>query len=246
MSNNVVGFLNKLDTLSEKKVKVHLPSRNQTIETKVLNIKQQKDLISSVLDGVKGSIDFARTLNKIIIENTGDNNLKMYDKIPFIIAMRKATLGSTYTTGNTTIDLARIINNIKTIPFNIADEKSVTIDTLTINLHVPTLAQENILLTRCEQEIDNLDSENLKESVGLMYIFEIVKHIKSVEIEGSTLLFDDIRISDRIKVVEKMPLSVYTEVSSFIEDITKYQSDLLTVDDFEISLDSTFFDSSDR
>lgn len=246
MSNNVVGFLNKLDTLSEKKVKVYLPSRDQTIETKILNIRQQKDLISSVLDGIKGSLDFARTLNKIIIENTGDNNLKMYDKIPFIIAMRKATLGSTLNTGNTTIDLARVINNIKTIPFNIVDEKAVIIDTLTINLHVPTLAQENILLTRCEQEIDNLDSENLKESVGLMYIFEIVKHIKSVEIDGSVLQFDDIRISDRIKVVEKMPLSVYAEVSSFIEDITKYQSDLLTVDDFEISLDSTFFDSSDR
>lgn len=246
MSNSVAGFLNKLDTLSDKKIKVYLPSRDKNVEVKLLNIKQQKDLISSVLDGVKGSIDFLRTLNKVIIENTGDNNLKIYDKIPFVIAMRSATLGSTYKSNLLSIDLARIINNFKVIPFNIEDEKVVNVENLTINLYIPTLAQENIILTRCEQEIDNLDTENLKESVGLMYIFEILKYIKSISIDGSELLFDEIKISDRVKIVEKLPLTVYNEISSFIESITKYQSDILTIDDFEVSIDSSFFDTGDK
>ena len=92
MSKNVSSFISKLDKLHEKTIGVFVPSLKKKVPTRPLNLKQQKDLISSVLDGLKGTLDFSRTLNKIIIQNTGLTDLKIYDKLPFIVTMRKNAL----------------------------------------------------------------------------------------------------------------------------------------------------------
>ena len=76
------------------------------------------------------------------------------------------------------------------------------------------------------------------------YISELLKYIQSVQVDDDTIDLSDVKISERVKLVEKLPLSVYTEVSSFIEGINKYNSDLLTVDEEEISIDVEFFDTS--
>ena len=80
--------------------------------------------------------------------------------------------------------------------------------------------------------------------VGKLYIYELLKYIQSVQVDDDIIDLSDVKISERVKLVEKLPLSVYTEVSSFIEDINKYNSDLLTVDEEEISIDVEFFDTS--
>ena len=81
MSNNVSSFISKLDKLNDKSLEVFVPSKNKKVKVKPLTLKQQKDLISSVLDGVKGSLNFSQTLNNIIIDNSGLADLKVVDKI---------------------------------------------------------------------------------------------------------------------------------------------------------------------
>ena len=61
MSSNVSNFISKLDKLNSDNLEVFIPSRKKTVKVKSLNLKQQKDLISSVLDGIKGSLDFTKT-----------------------------------------------------------------------------------------------------------------------------------------------------------------------------------------
>jgi len=239
MSKNVASFLNKLDKLSENTIEVFVPSLKKKVSVKPLNLKQQKDLISSVLDGLKGTLDFSKTLNKIIISNSGINDLKIYDKIPFVVVMRKNALGSK----TSTVDLNKVIDNFKTVPFEIKDEKVIKHKDLKLTLKVPTLRQENSLLSKCEQEI-SADQDQLKEGVGKLYIYELLKYIDSVQVEDDTIELNEVKISERVKLVEKLPLSVYSEVSKFIETINKYNSDLLTVDDKEVSIDVEFFDTS--
>ena len=70
MSKSVSGFLEKLEKLNEDKVKIYVPSIKKSIETTPLTLKQQKDLISSALDGLRGALNFNKTLNDIIIKNT--------------------------------------------------------------------------------------------------------------------------------------------------------------------------------
>ena len=239
MSKNVASFLTKLEKLSEKTIEVFVPSLKKKIPTKPLNLKQQKDLISSMLDGIKGTLDFSKTLNRIIIDNTGITDLKIYDKLPFIVSMRKHALGDR--AGS--VELQSVIDNIKNIPFNIKDTAAVKKGGIQLVLTVPTLRQENILLTKCEQEIDQ-DQELAKDGVGKLYIYEIIKYIDSIQIDDDVLEMDDIRINERIKLVERLPLTMYSKISDFIESVNRYNSDVLTVDETEVSIDSEFFDTS--
>ena len=132
---------------------------------------------------------------------------------------------------------------IKQVPFKLKDEALVKFDNLKLTLKVPTLREENSILTKCEQDIST-EQDQLKDGVGKLYIYELLKYIQSVQVDDDILDLSDVKISERVKLVEKLPLSVYTKVSSFIEDINKYNSDLLTVDEEEISIDVEFFDTS--
>jgi len=239
MSKNVSSFLTKLDKLNDKTIDVFVPSLNKKVPTKPLNLKQQKDLISSILDGIRGTLDFSKTLNKIITDNTGLTDLKVYDKLPFIVSLRKHALGNK--AGS--IELQKVIDNIKNISFDIKDTTTVKKDGVQLVLRVPTLRQESILLTKCDQEIDQ-DQELAKDGVGKLYIYEIIKYVDSLQIEDSVLEMDDIRIHERVKIVEKLPLSMYSKISDFIEGVNKYNSDILTVDDVEVNIDAEFFDTS--
>ena len=239
MSKNVSSFLTKLDKLNDKTIDVFVPSLNKKVPTKPLNLKQQKDLISSMLDGIRGTLDFSKTLNKIITDNTGLTDLKVYDKLPFIVSLRKHALGNK--AGS--IELQKVIDNIKNISFDIKDTATVKKDGVQLVLRVPTLRQESILLSKCDQEIDQ-DQELAKDGVGKLYIYEIIKYVDSLQIEDSVLEMDDIRIHERVKIVEKLPLSMYSKISDFIEKVNKYNSDILTVDDVEVNIDAEFFDTS--
>tara|TARA_R110002020_G_scaffold33501_2_gene101985 strand:- start:4170 stop:4910 length:741 start_codon:yes stop_codon:yes gene_type:complete len=244
MSKNVSNFISKLDKLGEESIDVYLPSKKKAIKVKPLNLKQQKDLISSVLDGLKGSLDFNKTLNSVILSNSGESDLKVYDKVPFIISLRREALGNTVYVDKKPIDLDEIIKNIKKNPLKIKDTKSITFKNLKINLQVPTLREENVLLSKCENDIDN-DDATLKEGVGLLYIVELIKYINSLEIDDQVLDMSEIRINERVKLVEKLPLNVYSELSKFIEAINIYNNSLLTVGEIELDIDSEFFDTSD-
>jgi hypothetical protein len=192
-----------------------------------------------MLDGIRGTLDFSKTLNKIITDNTGLTDLKVYDKLPFIVSLRKHALGNK--AGS--IELQKVIDNIKNISFDIKDTTTVKKDGVQLVLRVPTLRQESILLSKCDQEIDQ-DQELAKDGVGKLYIYEIIKYVDSLQIEDSVLEMDDIRIHERVKIVEKLPLSMYSKISDFIEKVNKYNSDILTVDDVEVNIDAEFFDTS--
>tara|TARA_R110000824_G_scaffold278080_4_gene466244 strand:- start:824 stop:1561 length:738 start_codon:yes stop_codon:yes gene_type:complete len=243
MSKDVSSFLSKLDEFNKEVVKVYIPSRKETIEVKPLNLKQQKDLISSALDGIKGNLDFNKTVNKIIIDNTGISDLELYDKVPVLISLRKNSLGDSVREGDEVISLSKVVTNIKNTQFKLKRESTVKFKNLTVNLKIPTLKDENILIAKCEQDISNTN-DVLKEEVGLLYIFEILKYINSLVIGEQEIILPEIRINERIRLVEKLPLSLYRGISKFIEEVNNYTNTLLTVDSSTLVIDSTFFDTS--
>ena len=61
MNKSVSGFLEKLEEINDEKIKVYIPSIKKEINTTPLTLKQQKDLIASTLDGVKGLLNFNKT-----------------------------------------------------------------------------------------------------------------------------------------------------------------------------------------
>ena len=242
MSDSVSKFISKLDKLNDVGIEVFVPSKERAVTTAPLNLKQQKDLISSVLDGVKGTLDFTRTLNNIILDNSGIDDLKIFDKLPFTIGMRVQALGTTYVTSESEVDLQVVLDNIKATKLQFKEDKLIEYKNLKINLAVPTLREENALLKKGASDLGS-NNENYKESVGALYMLEIVKYVKELEIDGVVVNMPDIKIVDRMELVEKLPLAVYTDISDYIETVTSYNTDLLTVGDNKVSIDALFFDS---
>jgi hypothetical protein len=244
MSKHVSGFLKKLEKLNKDVIKIYVPSIKKSIETTPLTLKQQKDLISSALDGLRGALNFSKTLNDIIIKNTGNKDLKIYDKFPFIINLRKQSLGNKVKVDKKIVNLDDVINNIKTIPFKIKDEHVVTLKTLTVHLKVPTLIEESIITSKGEQDINPKDDVT-KEGIGTLYMLEIIKYVDKLVIEDEEIDFGKIRINDRIKLIEELPLVMYNELADYIDTINQYLTDILTVDETVVSIDARFFDTSD-
>ena len=243
MISDVSKFISKLDKLNNTKLEVFVPSLNKQVETKTLNLKQQKDLIAPALDGIKGTLNFSKTLNNIIIDNSGLKDLKIYDRLPFAVQLRKEALGNKILTNDGQVKLDKILNNLQEVSFNIKSQETVRHENLTIGLKVPTLQQENILLTNCIQTISTLNGD-LTEHVGVLYLFEIVKYIENLKIDDEVVDMSEIKISERINLIERLPLAIYKNISEFIASINKYENDILTVGDVLITIDSLFFDSS--
>ena len=246
MSKNksVSGFLEKLGKINDDKVKVFLPSLKKTIEVAPLTLKQQKDLISSALDGVKGAFFFNKTLNDIIINNSGNNDLKSYDKLPIIAHLRKHSLGNKVKIDEKIIDLDVAIKNFKTVPLNIKDEHIVELKTLKVYLRVPTLSEENMIFKKGEQDADT-DRSSTREGLGLLYMLELLKYIDKLEIEEEEVDFSKIKIKDRIELVEELPLTMYKGISKYIESMNAYTNEIMTVDETVIPIDVRFFDTGE-
>jgi len=243
MSNNVSELISKLNTLSDKGIEVFVPSKKKTVTVKPLNLKQQKDLISSMLDGVKGTLDFTSVLNNIILDNSGVEDLKVFDKVPFIMGMRIEAMGPKYITDDGTIDLQAVLDNIKKTKLQFKEEKLIEYKNLKVNLAIPTLQYENMLLKKGALDLTGEDG-SYSEQVAVLYMLEIVKYIKEIEIDEVAVNMSDIKIPDRINLVEKLPLAIYTDISDYIEVVSTYNTSLLTVGDNKVSIDSLFFDSS--
>tara|TARA_R110002020_G_scaffold206233_2_gene411387 strand:- start:1762 stop:2502 length:741 start_codon:yes stop_codon:yes gene_type:complete len=242
MSKNISDFISKLDKLNDEKVEVFIPSRNKTVKIKPLNLKQQKDIISSTLNGIKGALDYTQALNTIILDNSGITELKIYDKIPFSINLRVEALGSQFSGDEGNINLQAVLNNITKIPFELEDKGTIEHENLKIGLEVPTLEEENELLSRCQEEI-NTESNKLKDNIGTLYLLEIAKYIESLQIDDDVINMSKIRISERIQLIEKLPLAVYTDISKFIQTIDNYELKILTVNNFTVPINPLFFDS---
>ena len=79
--NNPSTLLEKLSKISnENTINVFVPSANRDIKFKALNIKQQKDLIKTALDGAAAGATLNQVLNDIIISNSTEQfEFKVHD-----------------------------------------------------------------------------------------------------------------------------------------------------------------------
>ena len=72
----------------------------------------------------------------------------------------------------------------------------------------------------------------------------MLKTIKSITVDEETVDFNDLKVTDRVKIIEQLPLDLYDDITSFLEQVTKYEADLLTIDDTSITIDASLFDAT--
>lgn len=239
-SDNVNTFLDSIKELKSETISVHLPSTQSREELKVLNLKQQKDIISCIADGMTGLISFSRILNEIIASTASNNNLLVIDRSPAIVALRSNAHGSTYTVDDVTIDLNEIINKFNTYT------PSVTAGVFThagviVKVGIPTLSYENSIISKLETEVKK-NGENNTKNLGSIYIYEIIKYVETVEYSDITINLHDISLKDRISILEGLPLALNKQIINFIENLKREEKEIMTYNGVIVEITPSFFD----
>ena len=244
MSNSTTSdFLDKLSSLKND-FKVYVPSIKKDVVAKPITLKQQKDIISTAVNGVLGALQFTEAINNIILENVEGDQFYAFDRVPIILGLRSHSLGDNVNVeSGETISINSCLKKAKA-PTKFKLNGKATIDSIKVNLRIPTLKEENQIVKKCISEIDKLKTEDLSEAMGLIYIFELIKHMESITIDDQAVEFNDLKVIDRVKIVEELPLELYESITTFLKDVSEYDKSILTVDDTTIAIDPTFFDAA--
>tara|TARA_R110000744_G_scaffold29726_6_gene70755 strand:- start:232 stop:993 length:762 start_codon:yes stop_codon:yes gene_type:complete len=237
-------FLKKLADI-ETDFNIYVPSLGKSVETLPLTLKQQKDIISTATGGARGSLEFTRSINDAILKNVKEKKLYPYDRVPVIVQLRKHSLGDRALTDDYEFaSLEDIIKNCKNEKASFVNTGEITVDSLKLKLRIPTLEEENEIISKCLIELDKIDPEDITETVGTVFVFELIKYIHTISIKNDIVAFSDLKIQDRVDIIERLPLSVYNELVSFLRQIGKYEADILAVGDSYVSIDAAFFEGN--
>ena len=245
MEDNIKSFLEKVDQLKSDNFKVNVLSKKSEVSCEPLTFKQQKDIISTITDGITGPLKFQKNLNDIIVENTKNKELTVVDKLLIVLQLRKNSVGSVIKVKSEKYDILDSVIE-KVLKLNHTTSKSIK-GPISIELEVPTLGSENHIINACIESVKRDSEKEVGKSLSDIYTFEIVKFIKSVSIMEDSLNFQDLSVKDRVKVVNNLPLSVNKQIIDFIQDIKKAELDALSFDTNEgektVEIDVSFFDS---
>lgn len=241
--SNTKDFISKLTEL-KKNFKIFIPSVNKDVNATQINLKQQKDIISTAVNGVVGALQFTKAVNNVIIDNVDGDNFYTFDRVPVLLALRQQSLGSKVKdTKDKMVSIEDFISKAKDVPkFEL--KKEVSIDSIKVKLKLPTLKDENVILKRSISEIENLKSDSLSDAMGLIYIFEIIKVIESVSVGEEEVEFNNLKVADRFKIIEQLPLELYDKITGFLSQVTQYDKKILTNDESTIVIDATLFDAT--
>lgn len=234
--SNLDSFLEKIRDLKSDKLEGIAISKPEVINLEPLNLKQQKNIISSSLGGVKNNILFLKAVNEILIESSGDSSLLICDRAPLLIALRINSIGDKYSG----LDLNQIIDNYKNYKLNYKLEDKIAYKNISAELSIPSLKQENAFINRMESLLK--EGDNSSSNLGIIYSHELAKFVAKASIDEIKLDLTQLNIADRVSVVEKLPLSLTKLVLKFIETYKIEENKLLRMGEKELSINVDFFD----
>ena len=72
--------------------------------------------------------------------------------------------------------------------------------------------------------------------------YELPKFIESITFGTETLIFKDLTMNERSKIIDNLPADVTANISNFISIVRQYEEDIMTVDGITVDIDSSFFE----
>jgi hypothetical protein len=234
MSNNVSSFISDLKDLANKEtISITVPSTNKAVKFKPLSVRQQKDALKASLTGVQGTLLFFNTINNILEENCEEPiEFTIQDRVYITLQLRNNALGSSYIKGGKTYDLATSFVEIPKLPNLDIEYKGIS-----VKLSIPTLKADTAINQKCAQEIKNKQAEEIADVVDILYVYEIIKYIESIEFNDEIIEFSNLSLKNKKDVVDVLPLALNKELLSAITKIKSYDDNYLSIQGDDLTLD---------
>jgi hypothetical protein len=248
MNPNVNDLLKQLDNINQQAlIDIYIPTLKRTVKFKNLTLKQQKNLLKSAIDESLTKLSFNSNIYSIIKENNTEsidiNALTTIDRSVISLTLRAVGIDKTYHTDEKEINLDEVIANAPNIELTNL-EHTFTSDNITIELTAPQLKTDfelsNYSLNKLKQQ--NVD---LKSVIGELFIYELLKFVKLVTIKGgednTEVIFNTIRIEDRIAIAEKFSSNITNIILDFIKAYRILENKFCKIGDTTIDIDGSFF-----
>lgn len=238
----VTDILNKLQEYNNSNlVEAYVPSIQGVLKFRQLSVKQQKDLIKTALDGVMSGLTLNNIINNIVVNNSvTKHNFLVTDKLPIIMALRVAAMGSKYINENEVeLDLSSIINNSLTFT---ADNTTVIEHegVIKVSVAVPSIADDIKINETHHNELKKKESE-ASDLLGSFYVYEIAKFIQSVEIGDDIIDFHKLKLSEKVQIVESLSAKLNSKIIEFIQQFRQAENTYMTIDDVQVGVDARLF-----
>lgn len=248
MNANVNELLKQLDNINQQAlIDIYLPSLKRHVKFKNLTLKQQKNLLKSSIDESLTKLSFNTIFYNIVKENNTEsidiNTLTTIDRNIIALALRAVGIDSSYKTDEKTVNLHDLIANIPSIQLENL-ETVIAGDSIDVCIAAPTLKSDyelsNYALNKLKQQ-----GTDLKSVIGELFIYELLKFIKSVTLKtGETpteILFSTIRIEDRVAIAEKFASTTTNSILDFIKAYRVQELRFNKINDITIDIDGSFF-----
>lgn len=243
--NNILSKLKEIN--NSNLVSVYVPSVGKNVNFKPISVKQQKDLIKSGLDGTLSGITISNTISQIIIDNSVEKHpFVVTDKYPIIVALRRQSFGSQFILKQDdkeiTFDLDRIL--LKKLEYSSSNEYVIELAGTSLKAYLNLVSLEDdikINNIQLEKSRKNKDEE-ISETVGSLFIYEIVKFVSKIEIDEENMVeMVKLPIKDRLTIIENIPATLNNQILEYIQQFRKEEMEYITVDGEILPIDARLF-----
>jgi len=239
--SDIKSFINELKQLNESDCfNIFVPSINKNVKFRAFSVKQHKDLVKSLLDNVEGTISMYKVFDEIVFDNSLEKiNFYLYDRNKILIELRKQCISNMVKVDDVEYDL----NTLPEFQFDFPLTSSFSYKGITIEVAVPSLEDDLRITEKSIVEFNKLTSGDRKagSSLNILLIYELVKFIRSIEIEGKLINLKDISIYDRKNIIDNLPLKLNNDALEYIGNYKEYEQSLHTFPDgTKLTIDASF------
>ena len=246
--------LDKLKQIvSSEWVESYGPSAGATAKFHPLNIKQQKEIIKSAVDGLLASLTFSIATNDIIKANSAEpKDYLVTDKPLILLNLRRKSVGDTVTLTKEVREFKTTITSIianANIPTSF-DHPPLTEGDISLTTKIPTLSEDTKINLEVKKLFDKFkDEQKLSEVIGELFVIELIKYVKEINFKsGADIIkidFNTLSFDQKLKTFETLPMSLNYKLVKYVTSTRETELKLLEVVDtqekYNITIDSAFF-----
>jgi hypothetical protein len=244
---SITSILSKLnDHNNSNLISVFVPSTKKVMQFKPLSVKQQKDLIKSGLDGALAGVTISNIIGEIILDNSVEKyDFLVTDKLPILLALRKQSFGNIFILKEDNEETEFNLDDIlkKELNYSFDTKVEIKLANSEVIAHVDVIKiQDDIKINQSQLEkLRKNKDEAISETVGSMFIYEIIKFVSKILIGSDTLDLTTLPIKDRLTVIESVPVTLNNSILEYIQQFRKEEAEYVTIDGKVLPIDARLF-----
>jgi hypothetical protein len=231
-NDNVKNILESLKTYYDNSsIPVYIPTIQKESLFKILTIKEHRQLYNTISN--KSDTDsIANAFNNLILDaHTEHDQLTVLDRPIILLCLRMHLFGDTLNVKDSsdnkaTVNISKHIK--KCIDMTIPPEVyscNVKDGDFEIACQIPDLKSD----TNTNIALFNKLKTEKEKTLGHLFIYELIKHIKSLTFNGHAIEFKDISIDQQIQICELFPISVSNDILKYVSLVNEFEERYLKV-----------------